>query len=105
MAAFAEEVIEERSEELRANALEAQIQATLSGIDTQLEELKSPWHHVRGHLYGFLVLVGIVALGAFILNFEPTVEGGYHWFKQQIERLTGNSIPAVPALPPPKKDQ
>jgi hypothetical protein len=104
MAAFAEEVIDERSEELRANALDAQIQATLSGIDTQLEELKSPRHHIKGHLYGFLVLVGIVVLGAFILNFEPTVEGGYHWFKQQIERLTGNSVPAALAPSPPKKD-
>jgi len=104
MAAFAEQVIAERGEELRANALDAQIQATLSGIDTQLEELKSPWHHVKGHFYGFSGLVGIVALGAFILNFEPTVEGGYHWLKKQIERIVGGSSPAIPVPASPKNE-
>ena len=79
MAAFAEEAIQQQLPDLRTDALGAETRAVLSGIDARLNHLGGYWHHIVGHLIGFLLLVGIVALGSFIVRNEPTIEGAYNW--------------------------
>jgi hypothetical protein len=80
MATFAEEAIQQQLPELRTDALGAETRAVLSGIDEKLTHLGTYSHHIVGHLVGFLVLVGIVALGSFIVRYEPSIEGAYQWF-------------------------
>jgi len=79
LAVFAERVIEEKIEELRADAASVQTQAVLTGIDTKLERLGGYGHHVVAHIVAFIILVGIVAFGTLAVKFEPTVVGVYHW--------------------------
>jgi hypothetical protein len=79
LAAFGEQLVEEQIETLRADALSLQTQAVLTGIDTKIEKVGSYWHHIVGHLAGFLVLVGIVALGSWIVSYEPSLEKIKHW--------------------------
>jgi hypothetical protein len=93
LAVFAEQLIEDRSEELRANALDAQMQAVLTSIDDNLRELRRPWRHVKGHVLGFVALVALVAIGALIVNFEPTVEGAWHWVKDHLFTTTPTPAP------------
>ena len=89
LAAFAEQVVEEQIETLRADALSLQTQAVLTGIDTKIEKLGGYRHHVFGHLLAFSILVGIVAFGTFIIQFEPSVKHAYQW-------LFGTVQPADP---------
>jgi hypothetical protein len=79
LAAFGEQVVEEQIDALRTDALNAQSQAVLTGIDTKIGKLGSYWHHIVGHLAGFLVLVGIVALSSWIVSYEPSLEKAIHW--------------------------
>ena len=79
LAAFGELVAQEQIETLRSDALSLQTQAVLTGIDTKLEKLGGYRHHIIGHLVAFIILVGIVAFGTFVVKFEPSVAGAYHW--------------------------
>jgi hypothetical protein len=94
LATFAEQVIDERSEELRAKALDVQMQAVLTGVDVQLKELKSPWHHIKGHFIGFAALVGVGVFFWLVVNFEPTLEGVYHWLEQHLGHVRSEAPPA-----------
>jgi hypothetical protein len=78
MAVFAQDAVQAQMPELRRVALDTETQAVLSRIYTRLTHLGGYWHHTVGHLVGFLVLVGIVALGSFIVRNEPTIEGAYN---------------------------
>lgn len=53
-------------------------------IDTKITKLGGYWHHVLGHLIGFVVLVGLVAFGALMIGFEPSLEKVYHWIISHI---------------------
>jgi len=98
MATFAEQVVENNIETMKLEALDAKTQSIMSGIDGKLHSLGSYRHHVMGHLLGFVILVGIVAFGTFIVRFEPSIEGAYNWlFRSQ---STGHS-PAPVQEPKP----
>jgi hypothetical protein len=79
MATFAEQVVEENVEILKRDALTLQMQSVLGGINSKLQSLGSYRHHIIGHLLGFVILVGMVAFGTFIVKFEPSIEGAYNW--------------------------
>lgn len=100
MATFAEQVIENNIEEMKREALDAKTQSILGDINSKLHSLGGYGHHIVGHLIGFVVLVGIVALGTFILNFEPSIDGAYKWvFGKKIE----HSAPATTKPEPEQK--
>lgn len=81
LVSFAEEIIEQRIDEMRTEALDREIRDTLDSINGKIRKLESYKHHIIGHLLGFCVLVGLVAILALIINFEPTLESIYHWSK------------------------
>jgi hypothetical protein len=68
-----------KSQELRADALTAETRAVLSGIDSKLISLGGYGHHIVGHLVGFVALVGIAAIFAMLIAFEPSLEKIFHW--------------------------
>jgi hypothetical protein len=79
LAAFGERLVEEQIDALRADALSLQTQAVLTGIDTKIDKVGSYWHHIVGHLAGFVILVGLVALSSWIVTYEPSLEKVRHW--------------------------
>jgi len=93
MALFAEEAIEEQLPELRRDALSTESQAVLSSIDTRIQLLGGYGHHILGHLAGFVVLVGGVAILTLLINFEPTLEGIGTWIKNHVPVSASPSPP------------
>ena len=97
LAAFGESVVEDQIDRLRTDALSAQTQAVLSGIDSKIATVGSYQHHIVGHLAGFLVLVGIIWLGSWIVHYEPSLEKASRWFsggdKQTADPITPGAKP------------
>ena len=77
---FAEEIVAQRTQELRRNALAAETRETLSEIERKLTKLDTYKHHIFGHLLGFGALILIAAVFALGVKFEPSIEKFWHWF-------------------------
>jgi hypothetical protein len=96
MFVFAENIVIQRMSELRIDALSAETRSLLSGIDTKLGHLGGYWHHIVGHIVGFVVLLGIGAIVLALIRFgEPSVGEGLHWFDRKFSAPHGGSEPGA----------
>jgi hypothetical protein len=84
MAVFAEGAIEEQLPELRRGALDSETQAVLGSIDNRLIHLGGYGHHIVGHLVGFVILVGGLAILAVLISYEPSLDGILHWITNHL---------------------
>lgn len=103
MATFAEQVVENNVEVMRRDALDSKMQSILGEINSKLLSLEGYRHHIVGHLVGFVILVGIVAFGTFIVRFEPSIEGAYNWLFRTSSHGTTVPAPASDAIRPASK--
>jgi hypothetical protein len=84
MAAFVNQAIEDQAQELRGEAVAAETRSVLSEINSKLAHLGGYWHHILGHLVGFVILVGIAAIFVLLIAFEPSLEKIFHWIAEKI---------------------
>ncbi len=71
---FAYSVMEERIEEMKLDALNGRILAELEAMGKRVRKVGKLWHHIFGHIVGFVCLVGVIALLTFAVNHEPSVK-------------------------------
>jgi hypothetical protein len=83
---FSEELIDARIGELKDQAFNARTLSELTDLKGRINHLGGYWHHIVGHLAGFVCLVGIAVVFALIVAFEPSIRELFLWI---VERIRG----------------
>lgn len=76
---FAEQVIASREEKMKFDALTSRISSELGKLTELVVENGGYRHHIVGHIFGFLCLVGLLALLTFAAKHEPTIGSVFEW--------------------------
>jgi hypothetical protein len=74
MAAFAEDAIDNRIQEMQTDALQAKTYEVLNRVHRRITEIGGYWHHIVGHLVAFFVLAGLVLVVTVTVQYEPSLD-------------------------------